>query len=62
MAAASSRTDVPDPPEADGPGRADLPAVLKRAFANFRANEMTDHAGTLTYFAMMSLSRRCCSA
>jgi membrane protein len=55
VAAASSRTDVPDPPEADGPGRADLPAVLKRAFANFRANEMTDHAGTLTYFAMMSL-------
>jgi len=55
VAAASSPTDAPDPPAADGPGRADILAVLKRAFANFRANEMTDHAGTLTYFAMMSL-------
>jgi membrane protein len=55
VAAASSRTDAPDPPAADGPGRADIPAVLKRAFANFRAHEMTDYAGTLTYFAMMSL-------
>ena len=29
--------------------------MLKRAFANFRAHQMTDRAATLTYFAMMSL-------
>ncbi len=29
--------------------------MLKRAFANFRAHEMTDRAAALTYFAMMSL-------
>ncbi len=27
----------------------------KRAFARFRADDMTDHAAALTYFAMMSL-------
>jgi membrane protein len=52
---ASSRSDATDAPGGSGPGRADLLAVLKRAFANFRAHEMTDAAGTLTYFAMMSL-------
>ena len=55
MAAASSGTDVPDAPGDDGAGRASPTAVLNRAFANFRAHEMTDSAGTLTYFAMMSL-------
>jgi membrane protein len=29
--------------------------ILRRAFTNFRAHTMTDHAATLTYFAMMSL-------
>ena len=29
--------------------------MLKRAFANFRAHEMTDRAAALTYYAMMSL-------
>jgi membrane protein len=55
VAAGSSGTDVPDAPGVDDAGRAPFSAVLKRAFANFRAQEMTDHAGTLTYFAMMSL-------
>ncbi len=32
-----------------------FPGVLRRAFSSFRANGMTDFAGTLTYFAMMSL-------
>jgi membrane protein len=32
-----------------------FPQVVKRAFASFRAHEMIDRAGTLTYFAMMSL-------
>ena len=53
-AAGSSSADVPDAP-GDDAGRASFPAVVKRAFANFRAHEMTDYAGTLTYFAMMSL-------
>jgi membrane protein len=55
VAAASSRTDAPDAPGGSRPGRAAPIPVVKRAFANFRAHEMTDHAGTLTYFAMMSL-------
>ena len=56
MAVASSPSDVTDAPGASsGAGRPALLGVLKRAFANFRAHEMTDHAGTLTYFAMMSL-------
>jgi membrane protein len=55
VAAASSRDDGQDAPGDVGAGRAALPTVLKRAFANFRAHQMTDHAGTLTYFAMMSL-------
>jgi membrane protein len=37
---------------ADGPSRG---RVLRQAFANFRAHGMTDHAATLTYYAMMSL-------
>lgn len=37
---------------ADGPSRG---RVLRRAFANFRAHGMSDHAATLTYYAMMSL-------
>jgi membrane protein len=55
VAAASSRSDATDAPGASDAGRAGFLAVLKRAFANFRAHEMTDYAGTLTYFAMMSL-------
>ena len=55
MAAASSQSDGTDAPGDDGAGRTDYLAVLKRAFARFRAHEMTDTAGTLTYFAMMSL-------
>jgi membrane protein len=55
VAAASSRTDGQDAPGDSDAGRAGFPAVLKRAFTNFRAHEMTDTAGTLTYFAMMSL-------
>jgi membrane protein len=55
VAAASSRSDELDAPGDTGAGRAAFPTVLKRAFANFRAHEMTDAAGTLTYFAMMSL-------
>jgi membrane protein len=57
VAAASSTRDASDAPGAfsSGTGRPALIPVLKRAFANFRAHEMTDHAGTLTYFAMMSL-------
>jgi membrane protein len=54
VAAGSSPPDGSDAP-GDTAGRAPLFAVLKRAFANFRAHEMTDSAGTLTYFAMMSL-------
>jgi membrane protein len=55
VAAASSRTDGQDAPGDTRAGRAPFLAVVKRAFANFRAHEMTDSAGTLTYFAMMSL-------
>jgi membrane protein len=55
VAAASSGTEAADAPGDDGAGRASPTAVVKRAFANFRAHEMTDSAGTLTYFAMMSL-------
>jgi membrane protein len=55
VAVASSRTDGQDAPGDTDAGRAALPAIVKRAFANFRAHEMTDSAGTLTYFAMMSL-------
>ena len=55
MAAGSSPPDAPDAPGDTGAGRSSLIAVLKRAAANFRAHEMTDRAGTLTYFAMMSL-------
>jgi membrane protein len=54
VAAGSSPPDGSDAP-GDTAGRAPFFAVLKRAFANFRAHEMTDSAGTLTYFAMMSL-------
>jgi membrane protein len=54
-AAGSSTADVPDAPGDDDAGRASFSTVVKRAFANFRAHEMTDNAGTLTYFAMMSL-------
>jgi membrane protein len=55
VAGASRRSDTTDAPGGAEAGRAGLFVVLKRAFANFRAHEMTDHAGTLTYFAMMSL-------
>jgi membrane protein len=52
---ATSTPDASDAPGDTGAGRPPILAVLKRAFANFRAHEMTDSAGTLTYFAMMSL-------
>jgi membrane protein len=56
VAAASSSSDAADAPgDDDGAGRTAYLAVVKRAFATFRAHEMTDTAGTLTYFAMMSL-------
>jgi membrane protein len=55
VAAASSSPEASDAPGDDRAGRSDYLAVVKRAFANFRAHEMTDTAGTLTYFAMMSL-------
>jgi membrane protein len=55
VVAASSGTEAPDASGDIGAGRASPTAVLERAFANFRAHEMTDSAGTLTYFAMMSL-------
>ena len=55
VAAASSRSEASDAPGGTRPGRAAPIPVVKRAFANFRAHQMTDHAGTLTYFAMMSL-------
>jgi membrane protein len=55
VAAASSRSDASDPPGDERAGRTSFPAVVKRAFANYRAHEMTDTAGTLTYFGMMSL-------
>jgi membrane protein len=55
VAAGSSGADVRDAPGDSSAGRAAFIAVLKRAFANFRAHQMTDYAGTLTYFAMMSL-------
>jgi membrane protein len=54
VAAATDRDDTRDAP-GHRAGRAALPTVVKRAFANYRAHEMTDTAGTLTYFAMMSL-------
>jgi membrane protein len=53
--AAASSPDASDAPGDDRAGRTDYLAVVKRAFASFRAHEMTDTAGTLTYFAMMSL-------
>jgi membrane protein len=46
---------VTDAPGVRDAGRPSLLAVLKQAFANFRAHEMTDYAAVLTYFAMMSL-------
>jgi membrane protein len=55
VAAGSSSADATQAPGDSPAGRAALFAVLKRAFANFRAHQMTDYAGTLTYFAMMSL-------
>ncbi|MEA2382927.1 MAG: rane protein [Solirubrobacteraceae bacterium] len=55
MAAASSHSDGHDAPGDTSAGRAAFPTVVKRAFASFRAHQMTDYAGTLTYFAMMSL-------
>src|SRR5215210_4211489 len=55
VAAGSSPPDAPDAPGDTGAGRASVTAVLKRAFASFRAHQMTDSAGTLTYFAMMAL-------
>jgi membrane protein len=56
VAVASSRIRVSDAPgDGDDAGRVRFLTVLKPAFATFRVHEMTDRAGTLTYFAMMSL-------
>jgi membrane protein len=55
VGAGSSTPEAPDAPGDAAAGRAPSIAVLKRAFANFRAHEMTDSAGTLTYFAMLAL-------
>jgi membrane protein len=55
VAVASSRSDGHAAPGDTGAGRAAFPTVVKRAFAKFRSHQMTDYAGTLTYFAMMSL-------
>jgi membrane protein len=52
--ASSRQQDVADAP-GDEAGRVAFFQVVKRAFAAFRAHEMTDRAATLTYFAMMSL-------
>jgi membrane protein len=52
--ASSRQQDVADAPGEDA-GRVAFFQVVKRAFAAFRAHEMTDRAATLTYFAMMSL-------
>lgn len=58
----SSRTRVapPSPPvdpgtHDDGDGRLRVRAVLLRTVATYRDHGMTDHAASLTYFAMMSL-------
>jgi membrane protein len=49
--------DAEPMPPADGmPGeRSSFPQVLKRTFKSFQAHKMTDHAASLTYYAMMSL-------
>jgi len=44
------------PPDDGMPGeRSSLPSVLKRTFKSFQEHKMTDHAASLTYYAMMSL-------
>lgn len=53
MAGGSSPIDFDAP--GGSAGRVPYVRVVKRAFASFRAHEMTDRAATLTYFAMMSL-------
>jgi membrane protein len=55
VAARSGSADPSGAPDHAGLGRAPFLAVLRRAFANFRAHQMTDRAATLTYNAMMSL-------
>ncbi len=47
--------DDPRAPDDSRVGRAAFLPALRRAFAKFRADEMTDRAGALTYYAMMSL-------
>jgi membrane protein len=42
-------------PGAGGHPHAMLPGAFKRAFANFRRDQMTDTAASLTYYTMMSL-------
>lgn len=44
-----------DRPPAEGPSASSLPGAAKRAFAKFRADQMTDAAASLTYYAMLSL-------
>ena len=44
-----------DLPEAAAPRPASLPGAARRAFGRFRANQMTDAAAALTYYAMASL-------
>jgi membrane protein len=55
VAAASSPSDVSDASGGSSAGRVSFLAAVRRAFSTFRAHQMTDNAGTLTYFAMMSL-------
>jgi membrane protein len=51
-----ARESEPMPPADGMPGeRTSLPAVLKRTVKSFQAHKMTDHAASLTYYAMMSL-------
>jgi membrane protein len=46
----------PHPPAViDVPPKASLVDASKRAFANFRAQDMTDYGAALTYYGMMSL-------
>jgi membrane protein len=49
--------DAEQMPPPDGmPGeRSSWPDVAKRTFKSFQAHKMTDHAASLTYYAMMSL-------
>src|SRR4051794_17353513 len=51
----AGRAEPAPPPNAVPGERASLPQAFKRAFSNFRADQMTDVAASLTYYTMMSL-------